>query len=117
MELNSELEAAVWAMASSAYGASFDKELGEALALFRRRPGFDDMLRLYARTAGPGLRVLARMLPLHCSSGVSRLHGEFVEIRYQLRWHIVRHLQWRLITDGHASPMIRDDFLASDLGL
>ena len=117
MELGSELKAAVWAAAWSAFGKSLDDELMGALALSRRRPGFDDMLRLHARAAGPGLDILATVLSRHCRLGVYQLQRDFIEMRYQLRWHIVRHLQARLISDGQASSAIRDDFIAVDLGL
>ncbi|GBH08807.1 hypothetical protein KPSA1_02190 [Pseudomonas syringae pv. actinidiae] len=40
-----------------------------------------------------------------------------MEIRNDLRWHIVRHLQRSLIEDGHADSVIRDDYFGTDLGL
>lgn len=117
MQLGSDLEAAVWAMACSVYGPLLNDELGRALALYRRRPGFDELSRLHVYTAGSGLGVLSDALLRHAPAGTYQLHRDYIEIRCRLRWHIVRHLQSLLINLRHASPAIRDDFFASDLGL
>jgi hypothetical protein len=46
-----------------------------------------------------------------------QVENGYVEVRYRLRFHIVRHLQRRLIDDGYATPAMHDDFFATDLGL
>lgn len=40
-----------------------------------------------------------------------------IEIREQLLWHILRHLQLALIRDGQASGAMRDSSSGGDLGL
>lgn len=117
MQLGSELETAVWTSACSVCGPLLNNELVEALAQYRRLPGFDEMSRLHAHTVGSGLSVLGNALSQHCVPGTYQIHPEFIEIRCRLRWHILRYLQSRLVNLGHASPEIRDDFFASDLGL
>lgn len=117
MRLSSELETAVWVLSWSVYGPFLRDELAEALAEYRRRPGFDETARLHVNTAGPGLAVLADVLSQHAAPGMYSLHREYIEIRSRLHWHIVRSLQRRLVTQGYASSEIRDDFFATDLGL
>lgn len=117
MQLGSDLETAVWGAACTVCGPLLNDELVRALALYRRRPGFDELSRLHVHTAGAGLGVLGDALSHHAPAGTYQLHREFIEIRCGLRWHIVRYLQSLLINLGHASPAIRDDFFASDLGL
>ncbi|KAA3538437.1 MULTISPECIES: hypothetical protein [Pseudomonas] len=41
----------------------------------------------------------------------------YITLRHGMRWHIVSHLQRLLIDDGYATPMMRDDFFAANLGL
>ncbi|RMP42548.1 hypothetical protein ALQ23_200197 [Pseudomonas syringae pv. antirrhini] len=101
--------------ASRAYGPSFHQVIGQAFAEYKRQPGIDDLTRLHMSMAGSDtLNILASFsLPLARNEGES----EYLEIRHRLRWHIVRHLQRRLIADGHATDEMRDDLLGTDLGL
>lgn len=53
---------------------------------------------------------------LHSALAFHQLEG-CLEIREPLAWHLVRHLQHKLIIDGHAPASIRDQRFAGDLGL
>lgn len=115
MKLGSDLEVCIWMDASRAYGASLRQIIGQAFAQYKREPGIDDLTRLHMSVAGSDtLNILASF-----SSPPARNEGgsAYLEIRLRLRWHIVRHLQQRLIADGYATDEMRDDLLGTDLGL
>lgn len=117
MNLGSELEVRVWLAASQAYGVNLRSLLGQALAAFKRSPGLDDLTRVFPGTVGyPAFEVLSSLLSEGAPES-TRAPGNFIEVRYRLRWHLVRYLQRCLIDDGYATPAIRDDLLGTDLGL
>lgn len=117
MNIGSELEAGVWFAASHAYGVNLRTLLGQALADFKRSLGLDDLTRVFPGTVGcPAFEALRSLL----SEGAlepARAAVDFIEVRYRLRWHLVRYLQKCLIDDGYATPAVRDDFFETDLGL
>lgn len=117
MEFGSDLEAGVWSDASRTYGMSLPCLIAEAVKLYRRTPGLDELTRVHLSMTGPeALQALSSVLTERLP-GVGQHHHGFIEIRYRLRWHLVRHLQVRLIEDGHATVAMRDDLLGTDLGL
>lgn len=91
--------------------------LDRAISQYRRRPGFDELTRLYATAVGPDV-VDALVLALSRAgiAGARSVSG-FVEVRHGLRWHLARGLQGRLTEDRYATPAMWDDLLATDLGL
>ncbi len=117
MRLGSNLEAEVWKSASNLYGAAFPPMLDRAISQYRRRPGFDELTRIYATAVGHDvLDALVSALSRAGIAGAPSVAG-FVEVRHGLRWHLARDLQGRLTEDGYATPAMGDDLLATDLGL
>lgn len=115
MNLGSDLEASIWLIASRVYRQSLHQVVGHAVAQYRRCPGLDGLTRLHTSMAGiEGVNALAALSP---SATLGKEGEGYVEIRHHLRWHIVRHLQRRLISDGHATDEMRDDLFGTDLGL
>lgn len=110
----------VWSMAVKAYGGALDQVVLDAVGNYKRKPGLNRLTQLHLSTAGSaGLQSLVLALT-HLGQLQSHAHGRggnYVEIRNDLRWHIVRHLQRSLIEDGHADSVIRDDYFGTDLGL
>jgi hypothetical protein len=43
-------------------------------------------------------------------------HGDHIELRWEARLHLKRCLQHRLVRDGHAPGVVRDDYFSIDLG-
>lgn len=117
VRFGSELEEDLWKAAAKQYDAAFPSMLDRAIGEYRRRPGLDELARIYAVAVGS--EVLDALVLALTRAGISRAQDEndFVEIRYGLRWYIARHLQRRLIDDGYATPEMHDDFFATDLGL
>ncbi|AVI87160.1 hypothetical protein XJ28_27340 [Pseudomonas syringae pv. tomato] len=118
MEVGSALKASMWTAAEQAYGPNLQSLIEQALAEYKRQPGLDDLTRLHASMAGQdGLIALRSALSKRMPemSGCNR--GNYLELRRRLRWHIVWHLQQRLIEDGCATAAMRDDYLGTDLGL
>lgn len=118
MELDSALEASIWTVAGRIYRSNLQSVIEQALVEYKRQPGLDDLTRLHASTAGQdGLIALRTALSKRMPemSGCDRCN--YQELRCRLRWHIVRHLQQRMIKDGSATPAMRDDYLSTDLGL
>ncbi|NWF06703.1 hypothetical protein HX810_03315 [Pseudomonas salomonii] len=117
MQLGSEVEFIVWRVAEVAYGDLLCGVLKQALQEFRREPGLDDLTRIYPTSVGrDSFEALASVLG---KEEIGRLQNNscHLEVRYRLRWHIVRYLQQRLINDGYAPAAIIDDFFSTDLGL
>lgn len=115
MKLGSDLEASVWLTAAHVYGPSLSEVVGQAMSQHRRRPGLDVLTRLHPSMAGvEGIKALtaSSLRVTSCKDG-----SGYIEIRHQLRWHIVRHLQRCLISDGHVTDEMRDDLFGTDLGL
>ncbi len=117
LRLGSDLEADVWRTASKAYGAILPRLLDQAVRQYKRLPGLHDLTRLHVATVGSDiLDALRSILANTATTGVSD-HDGYITVRFGLRWHIVRHLQHRLIDDGCATSEMRDDFFETDLGL
>jgi hypothetical protein len=118
MELGSPLEASIWTAAVNAYGPVLRSLIEQVLAEYKRKPGLDDLTRLHASTAGQdGLIALRYALSERMPETSGDDLNDYLELRRRLRWHIVRHLQQRLIEDGCATAAMRDDYLSTDLGL
>ncbi|MEX3774560.1 hypothetical protein [Pseudomonas sp. MYb118] len=121
MELDSALEVSIWTAAGRTYRSNLQSVIEQALVEYKRQPGLDDLTRLHASTAGQdGLIALRTALSKRMpeTSGCDRgNYLNYQELRRRLRWHIVQHLQQRMIKDGSATPAMRDDYLSTDLGL
>ncbi|WP_288442198.1 hypothetical protein [uncultured Pseudomonas sp.] len=116
--MDTEVEAQVWRSACTHYAEDLDLLLQDGLGNFKRRPGFDDLTRLDRAALCPlGFELLGVALA-HASRRIWHFHHQdFIELRWQLRLHLKRHLQAWLIRDGHASGLLRDDYFAGELGL
>jgi hypothetical protein len=112
------MEALIWRLASSHYAQALTPMLQQALACFRRRPGLDHTSRLSpAALSDSGFQLLGAALSLQ-SRHVWHVHrGDHIELRWQLRMHLMRYLQEHLIRDEIAPGAVRDDRFAGDLGL
>lgn len=117
MNLESDLEVQVWLAATRAYGINLQSKLGQALSQFKRQPGLDDLTRVYPQALGDHAFQALDSLLSERAPDAGRSLGDFIEVRYRLRWHLVHYLQRCLIDDGYATPAIRDDLFGTDLGL
>lgn len=117
VNLDSGLEAQVWLAATQAYGVNLQSKLGQALSKFKRQPGLDDLTRVYPQAVGDRAFQALDSLLSEGAPETGRSPGDFIEVRYRLRWHLVHYLQRCLTDDGYATPAIRDDLFGTDLGL
>lgn len=107
----------LWSLACKAYGDDLPGILGSILSAYERRPGLNNPIRVHRSVIGvDGFTALREALTTQRFSGFHQLEG-CLEIREPLAWHLVRHLQQKLIIDGHAPASIRDQRFAADLGL
>ena len=107
----------LWSLACEAYGDDLPVILLSLLSAYERRPGLNSPIRVHRSVIGvDGFTALREALVTQRSNGFHQLDG-CLEIREPLAWHLVRHLQQKLIIDGHAPASIRDQRFAADLGL
>lgn len=91
----------LWSLACKAYGDDLPGVLGSIVSAYERRPGLNNLIRVHRSVVGvDGFTALRESLNTHGSS-FHQLEG-CLEIREPLAWHLVRHLQRKLIIDGHA---------------
>lgn len=106
----------LWSLACKAYGHDLPGILRSIVSAYERRPGLSNSIRAHRSVIGvDGFTALREALTTQRSS-FHQLEG-CLEIREPLAWHLVRHLQHKLIIDGHAPASIRDQCFAGDLGL
>lgn len=106
----------LWSLACKAYGHDLPRILGSIVSAYERRPGLNNPIRVHGSVIGvDGFTALREALATQRSS-FHQLEG-CLEIREPLAWHLVRHLQHKLIIGGHAPASIRDQCFAGDLGL
>lgn len=117
MVLGSDLEASVWRDASKVYGASLPCLLNQAIMLYKRQPDLDDRTRIHAASVGFDVLYALKSALVAAATEIAPSQDGYVEVRHGLRWHIARYVQCRLIDDGYAIPMMRDNYSATDLGL
>ncbi|UVM47730.1 hypothetical protein LOY38_14865 [Pseudomonas sp. B21-015] len=118
--MHSELESEVWLSVQQTCDAkTFEALIQRIVDSFKRHPGFDPLVRLYASDIGPlGVQVLRAVLRQR------GLHPEYcidvpgyLELRSRLKDHLRSQLQWYLVKGGHATEVIQEDQLHRDLGL
>lgn len=105
------------ARAASVFGPGFAEMIHSVLLAYRRRPGLGDLVRIHEGAVGrPAYFALTQGLE---ASSVEKFYPSpgCIEIREQLLWHVLRHLQLALIRDGQASGAMRDSSFGGDLGL
>ncbi|RJX74919.1 hypothetical protein D3M70_26430 [Pseudomonas sp. LS-2] len=87
-----------------------------ALDDYKRRPGLQDLTRLYPTCVGTATyrSLESALLGGRYASSVAVGH---LELRVELRWFLQRHLQQSLIQAQHATAPIIDNYLSTDLGL
>jgi len=115
--MEQKLEWDVWHLAQQACDtAAFVRLIEAAVGSFKRDPGFDPTVRLFASGIGTeGVRVLRDVLKRRdIYAGPT---AGYVELRSRLKMHLRRHLQWHLIEMGLATDEMKDDYLGRDLGL
>ncbi|WP_286819443.1 hypothetical protein [Pseudomonas sp. PGPPP2] len=106
----------LWSIVCEAYGDDFPVILRSNVSAYERRPGLNNPIRAHKSVIGvDGVTALREALVTQRSNGFHQLQG-CLEIREPLAWHLVRHLQQKLIIVGHASASIRDQRFAADLG-
>lgn len=116
--LKTDVQAEIWRHACIQYPGQLAEILEDALGCFGRRPGLDDLTRLdHVALSDLGFKRLTEALACHSRQAWHIGHHDHIELRWQLRLHLKRYLQERLIRDGVASSAIRDDHFAADLGL
>lgn len=107
----------LWSLACEAYGDDLPVILRSLLSAYERRPGLNNPIRVHRSVIRvDGFTALREALVTQRSNGFHQIQG-CLEIREPLAWHLVSHLQQKLITDGHAPASIRDQRFAADLGL
>lgn len=116
--LKTDVEAETWRLSCSEYPGKLAQMLQDALDCYSRRPGLDDLSRIHLATLTDlGFQVLGEVLESRSRHAWHIRHSDHIELRWQLREHLKRQLQMRLIHDGLASSSIRDERFAADLGL
>lgn len=111
------LKTEILALAALVYTTDLAGMIHSALLSYRRRPGLTDLDRIHESAVGQAA-YLGMTQALEASS-VERFYPSpgCLQIRLQLHWHILTHLQQTLIRDGHASGAMRDLAFGGDLGL
>lgn len=117
MQLESDLEVNIWMIAAKVYGASFPALLHQAITQYKRAPGLDGLTRLHKATVGSEILDTLKSVLADATIVGASSHDGYIEVRHRLRWHVVSYLQRRLLDDGYATPMMRDDLLGTDLWL
>jgi len=118
--MHSELESQVWLTVQQVCdAATFEALILRAVDSFKRSPGYDPVLRLYASDIGQsGVQILRDVLH-RC--GIRFEHSAdlpgYLELRSRLKHHIRCQLQQYLVSAGHSTEEMRQDQLARDLGL
>ncbi|SDO46662.1 hypothetical protein SAMN04489798_3025 [Pseudomonas arsenicoxydans] len=115
--MQQELEWDVWRFAQQTCDtAAFVRLLERAVGSFKREPGLDPTVRLFASGIGvENIRVLRDVMKRHdIYAGPS---ADYVELRSRLKMHLRDHLQLHLMKSGHATDAMKDDQLGRDLGL
>ncbi|WP_042156924.1 hypothetical protein, partial [Pseudomonas plecoglossicida] len=96
--LDGDVERLVWERSLQVYGELLSEVLDQALAGYTRAPGFDDLTRLYAETAGhAGLVMLRQALIDRWPYGEFGHSESCIELRSRLRSHLSQHLLRRLV--------------------
>lgn len=116
----SDLEALVWERAQSSYDwASFMSAVSLAVDSYRRVPGFQARTRLHASSIGGAATQMLWDILQKKALALSSLEdsAHFVSVRQDLRSHLLRTLQAKLLQDEYACEAMREDFLAWELGL
>lgn len=116
--MNYELESEVWLTAQRVMPA-FDLQgiVVDAIAGYRRRPGYSVLERVYASSIGSqSIEALREGLR---TSGLLEPGDpyDFVSLRAPLRAHLFAALQWHLMITECASGAVSDGHFARDLGL
>ena len=116
--MNTDAEAQGWHQTCSHDPGELAKMLQDALGCFSRRPGLDDLTRLSPVTlTNLGFELLSEALEQQPRQAWHVLRSDHIELRWQLRMHLKRRLQERLVHDGLATSSVRDNYFADDLGL
>ena len=87
----------LWSLASKAYGNDLPGILGSIVSAYERRPGLNNPIRVHSVD---GFTALREALVTQRSNSFHQIQG-CLDIREPLAWHLVRHLQQKLIIDGH----------------
>ena len=103
----------LWSLACKSYGDDLPGILGSIVSAYERRPGLNNPIRVHSVD---GFTAIREALVTQRSNSFHQIQG-CLDIREPLAWHLVRHLQQKLIIDGHAPASIRDQRFAADLGL
>jgi len=112
----SELEPELWRLAFTVYGQSLREIISEALDHYRRRPGYDDMTRIYRSNVGlEGFNILRESLPNE--PGYDEGSTEFLNVRAHKRSYLHALLLRKLVLDGIGTDVMRDALAATELGL
>lgn len=91
--------------------------LRSIVSAYERRSGLNNPIRVHRSVIGVhGFTALREAFTTQRSSGFHQLKG-CLEIREPLARRLVRHLQHKLIIDGHTSAWMRDQRFAGDLGI
>jgi hypothetical protein len=114
------IEAAVWSLAQQHYEPQKLRLLvSGALDDFRRKPGLDAPVRVHASSVGSEVTQML-WASLHSRAwALSSLEDawRFVSLRQGVRVHLLRTIQSRLLQDGCADDVVKEDFLSWELGL
>jgi hypothetical protein len=111
-----ELEPELWRLAAAVYGQSLCGIVREALGRYRRRPGHDDMTRIYWSNVGlEGFSILRECLIN--DPGNDDPSADFLSVRAHKRWYVHGLLLRKLVCDGFGTDVMRDALAATDLGL
>lgn len=104
-------------LAALVYTTDLAAMIHSALLCYRRKPGLTNLHRIHESSVGRAAYLsLTQALEASSFEKIYPSPG-CLQIRVQLHWHILWHLQQALIRDGHATGAMRDLAFGGDLGL
>jgi|GEM_PF-2022762 len=116
--LDGGVEKLMWERALQVYGDSLSTILRQALAVYKRTAGMDDLTRLYPSTTGSHALLMVRQeLIMRWPNGSFGDSDLCVELRSRPRSHLNQHVLRRVADDRADSPALRDALFGLDLGL
>lgn len=113
-----DFESRVWRHASELLAGQLGNVLRDGLVSFKRRPGLDDLTRVYQMQIGlKGFDALRGAMASHGYPQRDWDNEGFIVLRSSLRTHLRRCLQWQLMQASDVADELSEDYLAGDLGL
>lgn len=112
------IEHEVWRLMQQHFPCEFGDVLEQALASYRRMPGYTPLTRLHREQVGAdGIQVLIEALRKRPHSHAEIRTPDYVQLRFSLRAHLCRYLLGHLIHATVAPEPLLEAYLALEVGL